>query len=87
MKSAETMRLITQHVERSANEQAKGGRQITSAIENISGMVSQLNSGQRTQADNARQLTAMIVRVEESARAQETALRQLMSALASVRVR
>jgi methyl-accepting chemotaxis protein len=87
MKSAEKMRLITQHVERSANEQAKGGRQITSAIENISGMVTELNTGHKSQADGARQLTNMIVRVEESARAQEVALRQLTSALTSVRVR
>ena len=87
MKTAEKMRLITQHVERSANEQAKGGRQITSAIENITGMVNDLNNGHKSQADGARQLTAMITRVEESARAQETALRQLTSALASVRIR
>jgi methyl-accepting chemotaxis protein len=87
MKSAEKMRLITQHVERSANEQAKGGRQITGAIESISGMVTELNASHKSQADSARQLTAMIARVEESARAQESALRQLTSALASVRVR
>jgi methyl-accepting chemotaxis protein len=87
MKSAEKMRLITQHVERSANEQAKGGRQITSAIENISGMVADLNTGHRSQADGARQLASMVGRVEESARAQETALRQLTGALGSLRVR
>jgi methyl-accepting chemotaxis protein len=87
MKTAEKMRLITQHVERSANEQAKGGRQITSAIENISNMVTELNTGHRSQSDGARQLTTMITRVEESARAQETALRQLTSALSAVRVR
>jgi methyl-accepting chemotaxis protein len=87
MKSAEKMRTITQHVERSANEQAKGGRQITSAIENISGMVTDLNTGQKSQSDGTRQLTAMITRVEESARSQETALRQLMSALAAARIR
>jgi methyl-accepting chemotaxis protein len=87
MKSAEKMRLITQHTERSANEQAKGSRQITSAIENISGMVTELNTGHKSQADGARQLTSMITRVEESARAQEIALRQLTSAIASVRIR
>lgn len=87
MKSAEKMRLITQHVERSANEQAKGGRQITSAIENISGMVTELNTGHKSQADGARQLGTFVSRVEESARAQETALRQLTTALASVRLR
>lgn len=87
MKSAEKMRLITQHVERSANEQAKGGRQITSAIENISGMVTELNTGHKSQADGARQLTSMITRVEESARSQESALRQLQGAISSVRIR
>jgi len=79
------MRLITQHVERSANEQAKGGRQITSAIENISGMVTGLNSGHKSQPDGARQLSSLVARVEESARAQETALRQLNGALAAIR--
>jgi methyl-accepting chemotaxis protein len=87
MKSAEKMRVITQHVERSANEQAKGGRQITTAIEAISGMVSELNTGHKSQADGARQLTNVVARVEESARAQEAALRQLTTALGSVRIR
>jgi methyl-accepting chemotaxis protein len=87
MKSAEKMRLITQHVERSANEQAKGGRQITGAIENISGMVNELNVGHRSQADGARQLAGMVAKVEESARAQESALRQLTTALSTVRVK
>jgi len=87
MKSADKMRLITQQVERSANEQAKGGRQITTAIENISGMVTDLNSGHKSQADAAKHLTAMITKVEESARAQELALRQLTSTLASIRLR
>ena len=87
MKTAEKMRLITQHVERSANEQAKGGRQITSAIENISNMVNELNTGHRSQSDGARQLGTMIARVEEGARSQETALRQLTNALGSVRLR
>jgi len=87
MKSAEKMRLITQHVERSANEQAKGGRQITTAIENISSMVSDLNQGHKAQAEGTRQLTSLVSRLEESARAQETALRQLTNAIASVRLR
>jgi methyl-accepting chemotaxis protein len=87
MKSAEKMRLITQHVERSAQEQAKGGRQITSAIENISGMVTQLNSGHKSQADGAKQLLSAANRMEESARGQETALRQLASAVSSMRIR
>jgi methyl-accepting chemotaxis protein len=87
MKSAEKMRLITQHVERSAQEQAKGGRQITSAIENISGMVTNLNTGHRSQTDGARQLQAAAVRIEETARAQESAVRQLTNAVAALRNR
>ncbi len=87
MKSAEKMRLITQHVERSAQEQAKGGRQITSAIENISGMVSQLNTGHKAQAEGAKQLLSGATRIEETARAQESALRQLANAVASMRSR
>ena len=87
MKSAEKMRLITQHVERSAQEQAKGGRQITGAIENISGMVTQLNTGHKSQTEGSRQLLAAASRIEETARAQETALRQLANAVASIRVR
>ena len=87
MKSAEKMRLITQHVERSAQEQAKGGRQITSAIENISGMVTNLNTGHRSQTDGARALQAAAVRIEETARAQESAVRQLTNAVANLRSR
>ena len=36
MKSADNMRLITQQMERSSQEQAEGGRQMTGAIESIS---------------------------------------------------
>jgi methyl-accepting chemotaxis protein len=87
MKSAEKMRYITQHVERSANEQAKGGRQITGAIEHISGMVTELNASHSVQADGTRQLLTSASRIEETARAQEAALRHLANAVASMRVR
>jgi methyl-accepting chemotaxis protein len=85
MKSADKMRLITQHVERSAQEQAKGGRQITGAIENISGMVSSLAGSHKSQSDSSRQLVVAATRIEETARAQESALRQLTNAVASMR--
>jgi methyl-accepting chemotaxis protein len=80
MKSAEKMRVITQHVERSSQEQARGGRQITSAIENISSMVNQLNVSHRSQTQGGEQLLAASTRMEESAHAQEASLRQLGSA-------
>jgi methyl-accepting chemotaxis protein len=85
MKSAEKMRLITQHVERSAQEQAKGGRQITGAIEDISGKVAELNQSHKSQADGTRQLLASAMRIEETARTQESSLRQLANAVASMR--
>ncbi len=85
MKSAEKMRLITQHVERSAQEQAKGGRQITTAIEDISGKVSELNTSHKSQADGTRQLLTSAMRIEETARTQESALRQLANAVAGMR--
>ncbi len=77
MKSAEKMRTITQHVERSSQEQARGGRQITTAIEQISNMVNNLNSSQRTQMRGGEQLIDAARRIEESARLQEGAVRQL----------
>src|SRR6185369_2453203 len=77
MKSAEKMRTITQHVERSSQEQARGGRQITTAIEQISNMVNNLNSSQRTQMRGGEQLLDASRRIEESARTQDQAVRQL----------
>jgi methyl-accepting chemotaxis protein len=77
MKSAEKMRTITQHVERSSQEQARGGRQITTAIEQISNMVNNLNSSQRTQMRGGEQLLDASRRIEESARSQDQAVRQL----------
>ncbi len=85
MKSAEKMRTITQHVERSSQEQARGGRQITTAIEQISNMVNNLNSSQRTQMRGGEQLLDASRRIEESARGQEQAVRQLVSATERLR--
>ena len=85
MKSADKMRLITQHVERSAQEQAKGGRQITIAIEDISGKVAELNASHKSQADGTGKLLTSASRIGETAREQESALRQLTSAVASLR--
>jgi methyl-accepting chemotaxis protein len=85
MKSAEKMRTITQHVERSSQEQARGGRQITSAIEQISNMVNSLNGAQRTQMRGGEQLVDTARRIEESARMQEQAVRQLAGATERLR--
>ena len=85
MKGAEKMRVVTQHAERSANEQAKGGRQITSAIESVGAMVTQLGHAYRSQADGTNKLLASAARMEETARAQDAALRQLANTIASAR--
>jgi methyl-accepting chemotaxis protein len=81
MKSAEKMRIITQHVERSSQEQSRGGRQISGAIESISTMVSQLNSSHKTQASGSQQLLASTLRIEESSIEQQQSLKQLEVAI------
>ncbi|WP_437991781.1 methyl-accepting chemotaxis protein [Sorangium sp. So ce145] len=85
MKSAEKMRTITQHVERSSQEQARGGRQITSAIEQISHGVNSLNASHRSQTRGGEQLVEAGKRIEEAARQQDQAVRQLLSATERMR--
>jgi methyl-accepting chemotaxis protein len=81
MRSAEKMRIITQHVERSSQEQARGGRQISSSIESISNMVGQLNTSHKTQSTGSEQLLAAASRIEGSATAQLQSMKQLTSAI------
>jgi methyl-accepting chemotaxis protein len=81
MKSAEKMRIITQHVERSSQEQSRGSKQITGAIENISTMVTQLNSSHKIQASGSQQMLASATKIETSAMAQQQSLRQLKAAM------
>jgi methyl-accepting chemotaxis protein len=79
------MRVITQHVERSSQEQARGGRQITGAIENISNMVNQLNVSHRAQSRGGEQLLAAASRIEANAREQESSLQKLSGAIERLR--
>jgi methyl-accepting chemotaxis protein len=79
MKTGETMRTVAQQVERSSQEQSRGGRQITQAIESISNMVHQLNNAHRQQSRGSEQAIDAAKQIEEAARTQETALRELMS--------
>lgn len=81
MKSAEKMRIITQHVERSSQEQARGGRQISSAIENISNMVGQLNASHKAQSSGATQLLASAAKIEQASSQQAGSLKQLQTAI------
>lgn len=79
IKSSEKMRSIAQQVERSSQEQARGGRQITQAIESISHMVNQINSSHRQQTRGTEHAIASAMRLEEAARKQDTALRELIT--------
>jgi methyl-accepting chemotaxis protein len=79
MKSAEKMRMITQHVERSSQEQARGGKQITSAIEQISTMVSGLNTNQKSALKNSDVLEAA-KRIDEAVRGYDAQLERLGAA-------
>jgi methyl-accepting chemotaxis protein len=81
MKSAEKMRIITQHVERSSQEQARGGRQISSAIENISNLVNQLNTSHKTQSSGSQQLLSSAAKIEQASSVQGDSLKQLMGAI------
>ncbi len=79
IKSSEKMRSIAQQVERSSQEQARGGRQITQAIESISHMVNQINASHRQQTRGAEHAIAAAMRLEEAARKQDAALRDLIT--------
>ena len=85
MKSADRMRLITQHVERSSQDQARGGRQISQAIENISGMVNELHQSQRAQARGSEQTLVAARRIQELTRGYEGHVRELSRAAEQLR--
>jgi methyl-accepting chemotaxis protein len=77
MRSGEKMRTIAQQVERSTQEQSRGSRQITQAMESINSMVSQLSSGQRAQVRGAERGLQIVAQLDEAARKQDVALREL----------
>ncbi len=79
MKTGETMRTVAQQVERSSQEQSRGGRQITQAIETISSMVHQLSNAHRQQSRGSEQAVEAAKQIEEAARLQDTAIRDLTS--------
>ena len=81
MKSAEKMKSITKHVERSAQEQARGSKQITKAIESISEMVHHLNRAQKEQTKGSEQVMTAVVQIKQVAEAQTTSVRELEAAI------
>jgi methyl-accepting chemotaxis protein len=85
MKSADNMRLITQQMERSSQEQAEGGRQMTGAIENISDMVHQLHQSHRKHGESSEQTLAAANRIQELTREYERRVRTMSRAAERLR--
>ncbi|HYO98117.1 MAG TPA: methyl-accepting chemotaxis protein [Polyangiaceae bacterium] len=85
MKSGERMRTIAQQVERSTQEQSNGSRQIKNSIENINGMVTQLNNAHRALNRGSERALAAALQIEEAARRQDVALRDLVSHMERLR--
>src|SRR5438477_6180366 len=81
MKSAEKMKTITQHVERSSQEQTRGGRQIAQSIENIAERVNRLHGAQRDQSREGEHIREALGRLHEIARNQEQKLSSLAQGL------
>ena len=82
MKSAEKMRIITQHVERSSQEQARGGRQITERRSRTSRTWSTSSTratGRRRRAASSSWRPA--AKIEDGAGAQQQSLKQLAGAI------
>jgi len=79
MRSGEKMRTIAQQVERSTQEQSRGSRQITQAMESINSMVGEISNAQRTQVRGAERGLGLVSQLDEAARKQDAAVRELSS--------
>jgi methyl-accepting chemotaxis protein len=77
MRSGEKMRTIAQQVERSTQEQSRGSRQITQAMESINSMVGEISNAQRTQVRGAERGLNLVGQLDEAARKQDSAVREL----------
>jgi methyl-accepting chemotaxis protein len=85
MKSADNMRVITQQMERSSQEQAEGGRQTTDSIEHISDMVRQLHDSHGKHAESSEQTLLAANRIQELTREYERRVRGMNRALERLR--
>jgi len=79
MRSGEKMRTIAQQVERSTQEQSRGSRQITQAMESINSMVGEISNAQRTQVRGAERGLSLVSQLDDAARRQDTAVKDLSS--------
>ena len=75
------MKSVTKHVERSSQEQSRGSKQITRAIESISEMVHHLNRAQKEQTKGSEQVMTAVVQIKQVTEAQTHSVRELESAI------
>jgi methyl-accepting chemotaxis protein len=81
MKSAEMMRSITKHVERSSQEQSRGSKQITRSIESINDMVNHLNRAQKEQTKGSEQVMKAVESIKGVADQQNRSMGELERAI------
>jgi methyl-accepting chemotaxis protein len=72
-------------MERSSQEQAVGGRQMTDAIGNISDMVHQLHGSHRKHSESSDQTLAAANRIQELTREYERRVRAMSRAVERLR--
>jgi hypothetical protein len=84
MKSAEKMKVITKHVERSSQEQARGSTQITRSIESISEMVNHLNRAQKDQTRGSELVVRAVEQIRRVAEAQAASVKDLELSIADL---
>ena len=77
MTTGERMRGISQQVERSSQEQARGGRQVSQAIESIRAMAERLTTMHQEKGRDAQTALRVTERIATLAKDQREALRVL----------
>jgi methyl-accepting chemotaxis protein len=77
MTTGERMRGISQQVERSSQEQARGGRQVSQAIESIRAMAERLTIMHREKGREAQNALRVTERIATLAKEQRDVLRAL----------
>jgi methyl-accepting chemotaxis protein len=75
------MKVITKHVERSSQEQARGSKQITKAIESISEMVNHLNRAQKEQTKGSELVMGAVEQIKQVAEAQTYSVKDLEASI------
>jgi methyl-accepting chemotaxis protein len=75
------MKVITKHVERSSQEQARGSKQITKSIESISEMVNHLNRAQKDQTKGSEMVMGAVEQIKQVAEAQTFSVRDLEASI------